>query len=233
MVGGTFLALVLLLSAWILLGTHSRSGWGSTDAERLASLPGDSLIPECYHSYTRGITIDAGADDVWPWLVQIGQGRGGFYSYDWLENLFGLNIHSAVSIDSSLQRLSIGDPIRLAPDSASSLFVTVLEPNRVLLLASPDPRDTPDYSPVTDAPVLFHSTWGFYLHDQPGGSCRLLVRSRFEIGPSTPLRAAYRLLLEPANFIMERKMLGTLKKRVEMAHPFASRELEGSEEVSL
>ncbi|MEU4245061.1 hypothetical protein [Actinoplanes sp. NPDC026619] len=79
-----------------------------------------------------GITIHAGVDDVWPWIVQLGQGRGGFYSYDSLENLVGCDIHSALQINPDWQRLDVGDPVRLAPELA--LTVAVVKPPRTLVL---------------------------------------------------------------------------------------------------
>ena len=77
---------------------------------------GDEIVGQAKYRSTHAVTIDAPAASVWPWLVQMGQGRGGLYSYDWLENLLGLKIHSAHEIDANLQALSVGDVVRLVPE---------------------------------------------------------------------------------------------------------------------
>src|SRR5512146_440105 len=105
--------------------------WGATDDETYRSLPGDDLVPDPKLNWTHAVTVDAPAGGVWPWLVQIGQNRGGFYSYDWIENLMGLNIHSADRILPEFQTLSQGDRLSLAPDMPG-LPVAVLEPGRAL-----------------------------------------------------------------------------------------------------
>ena len=89
--------------------------WGATDQEVGDSLPGDDLVPNADMIATRAITIRAAADQVWPWIAQLGQGRGGFYSYDRLENLVGCNIHSSNRILLEWQDIKVGDEIRLAP----------------------------------------------------------------------------------------------------------------------
>ncbi|MEM8532269.1 MAG: hypothetical protein AAGF95_15595 [Chloroflexota bacterium] len=121
--GGTLAASAywLLLRPWYL---H----WGATDIDCERRLPGDDLIPRPYTQSTRAITIAASARDIWPWIVQIGQERGGFYSYDWLENLIGLDIHSADRIRPELQHLQVGDLIRFAPDGGPGMLVAALEP---------------------------------------------------------------------------------------------------------
>jgi hypothetical protein len=90
--------------------------WGATPKEAVESLPGDQLVPTPDLQTTRAITIAAPAADVWPWLVQMGQGRAGLYTYEWVENLLGAQIHNLDRIDPDLQRLEPGDHIRLTPD---------------------------------------------------------------------------------------------------------------------
>ena len=94
------------------------TSWGAEPEEIDASLPGDELMADPTMIVTRAITIDAPPEAVWPWLVQMGQGRGGFYSYDWLENLFGLDIHNADRLEPEWQALAVGDQLRAAPASA-------------------------------------------------------------------------------------------------------------------
>ena len=110
--GGAKIA-AAVLTAPVLRGWYSR--WGATPAEVSAPMPGDELVPQPKIASTRAITIGAPPRDVWPWLAQIGRGRGGFYSYDALENLVRCDIHSADRIIPRLQQLPPGDLILLAP----------------------------------------------------------------------------------------------------------------------
>ena len=132
--------LVRLISIGTLLGAiyalfvrpwHQR--WGASEDEAARSLPGDDLIPAPAWAATHAITIDAPPEAVWPWLVQLGQGRGGFYTYDSLENLMGLDMHSANRILPEHQTLKVGDLIPLAP-GGFGMPVATLEPGRTLLL---------------------------------------------------------------------------------------------------
>ena len=179
--------------------------WGATDDEVARSLPGDDLASDSPVGSTRAITIDAPVEDVWPWLVQLGYGRGGFYSYDWLENAFvGLlggtsGYRSADTVLPEHQRLSPGDFIPAAPRDVmggravdiARWKVLALEPNHVLVL----------------------SGWGaFVLQPIGDGATRLIVRSR---GPGAWGRLSHYLFWEPAHFIMERRMLLGIKERAE------------------
>ena len=108
--------------------------WGATDAEVGRSLTGDELVSDADLISTRAITIRAGVDDVWPWIVQLGQGRGGFYSYDRLENLAGCDIRSAEARSTPSGNTSrIGDAVQSAPEVA--LTVAAVKP-------PPHPRAT-------------------------------------------------------------------------------------------
>src|SRR6266545_4849315 len=102
--------------------------WGATDQEVRDPLAGDDLIRNADMVATRAITIHAAADRVWPWIAQLGQGRGGFYSYDWLENLVGCDIHSADRIVREWQDVAVGDEVKLHPEVG--LEVAALEPGR-------------------------------------------------------------------------------------------------------
>jgi hypothetical protein len=135
--GGAKIA-AAILTAPVLRGPHSR--WGATPAEVSATMPGDELVPKPKIISTRAITIDAPPRDVWPWLVQIGQGRGGFYSYDALENLVRCDIHSSDRIIPQLQQLDPGDLILLAPAGAPCFRVSKVQPPSVLTLVGADPK---------------------------------------------------------------------------------------------
>ena len=103
-------------ATYLLLARAGQLRWGTIDAEFDEPLPGDDLIPSPNLVATRAITVRASAEHVWPWLVQLGQGRGGFYSYDFLENLVGCDIHSADRIVPEWQEAVVGDEVKLHPE---------------------------------------------------------------------------------------------------------------------
>lgn len=181
--------------------------WGATDAELTESLPGDDVKPDAEIQTTHAITINAPAADVWKWLVQIGQGRGGFYSYDWLENLFCLEIHNTDKINAKWQELRIGDFVRSANTEwfggkykdLTGWFVVEMEKDRALVL-----RDE-----------IENGSWGFILKPIDENQTRLIARVSGNKPPNLPMKIFNYGFFEPAHFIMERKMLLTLKQRAE------------------
>ena len=179
--------------------------WGATEAEVRETLPGDSLVSSPKHCDTHAITIHAPVAKVWPWLVQIGQDKGGFYSYAWLENLVGCRLHNAERVIAEYQGLKVGDPVRLHP-AAPPPRAIIVEPFRAIVLSG---------GAASAASPPFSGTWGFYVVKVDNATTRLLMRSRWDWNPSLLSWFGYRCLLEPAHFIMERKMLLTLKGRIE------------------
>jgi hypothetical protein len=179
--------------------------WGATDAEIRRSLPGDDLVPCPDLTSSRAITIRAGVGDVWPWIVQLGQGRGGFYSYDRLENLAGCDIHSAGEVNPDWQQLDVGDLVRLAPELA--LTVAAVEPPRTLVLRG-------GFLPgAATAPYEF--TWTFQLSLFSATETRLVVRERYAY-----TRWWARFVLEPVtivSFFMSHRMLRGIRDRAEQA----------------
>lgn len=146
--------------------------WGASPVELAVAVAGDDLLPDADLVATRAITVGVPAEQVWPWLVQIGQGRGGFYSYDALENLVGLGIRSADRVEERWQDLAVGDEVRLGGPLA--LTVARLVPGRALVLRGEGPA-----LPDEDA-APFDFVWSFVL--RPGrepGTCRLVVRERY------------------------------------------------------
>jgi hypothetical protein len=140
---------------------------------------------------------------LWPWIAQIGQGRGGFYSYDFLENLVGCDIHSAERVVPEWQSIDGGDVVRLAPEVG--LTVAVVEPGRALVLRGG--------VSIGRTPPPYDFTWAFVLRDQTDGSTRLVVRERYSYS-----RRWARLLVEPAeliSFVMSQRMLRGIKERAE------------------
>ena len=136
--------LVALLAAAI--GVYSlaivpwMNRWGATPDELTRALPGDELVPNPVAQTTRAVTIQATPADIWPWLVQLGQGRGGLYSYEALENLVGCDLHNADRVHPEWQDLKVGDIVRFMPDGYLGLpetprfTVKAVEPNRLLSL---------------------------------------------------------------------------------------------------
>ena len=177
--------------------------WGASDSEVSMSLPGDNLLADADLIATRAITVGADADAVWPWLAQLGQGRGGFYSYDVLENLVGCNIHSADRIVPEWQHVEAGDKVRLHPEVA--MTVALAEPGRSLVLRGGVPLGT--------KPPPYDFTWAFVALGDPGGPTRLVVRERY-----TYLRPWAALLVEPVemiSFLMSRRMLRGIAERAD------------------
>lgn len=183
--------------AYRLLLRSRQLRWGASEAEARAAMPGDELIAEPTLVSTRAVTVGAPPATVWPWLVQIGQGRGGFYSYDWIENLIGLDIHSAERILAEHQRLEPGDRVALAPDG-SGLDVERIEPERLLVLREPGGG----------------WTWAFLLEPAAGGT-RLIARNRWTTAGAPLSFRLYMALIDPAAFVMERRMLLGIRQRAE------------------
>jgi hypothetical protein len=169
-------------------------------AEDLARpMAGDAVIANPTHSATDAVTINAPPQDIWPWLVQLGYQRGGLYSYDWLDRLFGfLDRPSATRVLAEFQRLSVGDSIRLGP--RQELTVVALEPARALALRY-ERRG-------------FEWVWQFGLYPLDENRTRLLSRGseRFDRNIATWL---FMQVMKPAAFIMTRRMLLGLKARAE------------------
>lgn len=192
--------------------------WGATPAEELDPLPGDELIAAPSVVTTRAITIDAPADAVWPWLVQMGQDRGGLYSYDWLENVFGLHFRNADAIVPEWQHLEVGDIIRSAPASAGpggGFAVVGVEPGQAIVTVVGDPAEM---VPRTQAgPLPDGCSWAFVLQRIDDRHTRLLVRLRARFGFPAPAEWLAGRLLEPVHFVMERKQLLGIKARAERA----------------
>jgi hypothetical protein len=212
-------ALGLLAAAglYVLVLRRWHMNLGSRPEEAASVLPGDELIEDPDLQATHAISIRAPAAAVWPWLVQMGQGRGGFYSYDWLEQLFGCEIRNVDRIVPDLQRLAVGDPISLHV-KAPALRVVGVEPHRAIVIAGgpalqPDmPRDASWYR--------LHSyrgyVWSVTLREEPDGVTRLIARIRVawdrdHLGHFFRSR----MFLEPAHTVMQRKMNRTLKALIE------------------
>ena len=194
--GGAGAAYALIARPW-----HLR--WGATDKESREPLAGDDLIANPDLMATRAITVRAAAEEVWPWIAQLGQGRGGFYSYDALENLVGCEIHSADQVLPEWQAVQVGEQVKLHPEVP--LDVVVVEPGRALVLRGG--------VPMGNTPPPYDFTWAFVLQEQSDGTSRLVVRERYLYTQKwTPL------LVEPVeaiSFVMSQKMLRGIRDRAE------------------
>ena len=185
--------------------------WGATTVEWAADLPGDDLVPHSRLGYTRAISIDANPESVWPWLVQIGHDRGGLYSYDWLENLFGCDLHSATTLLPEHQQIEVGTLIRLGPEGYPVFTVALLDPPHTLVLSGTDPHPRHHTVDPDRARPEVQSTWQWVLRPESTGT-RLLVRQRLSF---PTLQAPMWLAIEPVGFVMEAKMLRGIKERAE------------------
>lgn len=214
LVGGAQV-LAATLTAPVGRGRYNR--WGATDAEVAGAMPGDELVPQPVLGYTRAITIEAPPERVWPWLVQMGQGRGGLYSFDGLENLVGCGIHSAEQILPDFQQLGVGDLIRLGPVGYPCFRVDQVTSGASLVLLGADPRP-PHYAVSPGAPAGI-ATWQWLLRPTPDRrGTRLVTRQRLSYPRSRGLSVMWHLV-EPVGFVMERQMLRGIKQRVERGEP--------------
>jgi hypothetical protein len=186
--------------------------WGATHAETTGAYPGDELMPDPAHCSTMATTLPAPPERVWPWLVQMGYDRAGWYSWDKLDHG---GKPSACRIVPGWQNLHEGDRVNSMAHGRDWMTVAVLEPGRTLVLRSiyqlpsfrtPDPRSGPLPRACVDA------IWGFHLRPAPGGGTRLVVRKRGR-GPR-----AYTwpvdLLFDPLHFIMQTRQFHNLRTRV-------------------
>lgn len=169
--------------------------WGASAAEVSRAMPGDLAG----RRWTRAITVNATPEQLWPWLAQWGQGRGGWYSYDWLENLFGLNIHSATRIMPEYQNPAIGDPICMGEGVCTS-FVSMIEPQQWFAWQASDENGTPMW------------TYTLGLLPMDATHTRLIMRESFadEAMPAVAI-----LILEIPDTVMMQKALHSVKQRAE------------------
>ncbi len=172
-----------------------------------AALVGDDLLPDARAQITHEIDIEAPPADVWPWLVQMGRRRGGWYSWDLLDNG---GVASADRIVPELQTLAVGDVLPIKATGLEGFAVLVLEPPRALVLG--DPSLLPG-GPRTGAGAP-RATWAFSLEPSGESGTHLAVRVRAEYEPSV-LAAVLRQAIGIAHEVMERKQLRSLKERAE------------------
>jgi hypothetical protein len=209
---------ILGYAGWSVLSRGWHRSWGATAEEATDSLSGDHLIADADLQTTRAIDIDAPPAAVWPWLIQMGQGRGGLYTYEWIENLLGAKIHNLDRIDPRLQMLGVGDRVRLTPEvylgriPGQYYRVEEIRAERALVL-------------LQRLPTGGLTSWSFDLRPIGARRTRLLVRGRSSTPSSLAEKIARQielLVLEPGYFVTERGMLRGIRKRAELVVPTAS-----------
>ncbi len=198
---GLGLVLLVLIQGYLTVRPmHLR--WGTTAEEIARIMPGDLTGMR----WTRAITVAAPPEQIWPWLVQWGQGRGGWYSYDWLENLLGMEIHSADRIMPEYQNPAIGDPICMAANSCIS-FVSLIEPHRWFGWQASDESGKP----------VWNFMFGLFPVDEvharvDEAHTRLVIRESFDPDAMPP---AVTFAIEIPDVVMMQKALNAVKHRAE------------------
>lgn len=185
---------------WLGLYRPWHLRWGATPEEVTRRLPGDDVVPAPTFNATRAVTVDTRPEAIWPWIVQIGFGRAGWYTYDALDNL---GRRSADRIIPELQHIAVGDLVPMGPGEDAGMRVTAFEPHRWILWA--------DTNQLT--------TWAWSLDPTPDGCTRLITRVRSRPSWRHPSTLAWLLLFEVADFPLMRKCLLGIKHRAETSPP--------------
>jgi hypothetical protein len=191
------LAHVLAIRPWYLR-------WGATDAEVERAMPGDDLVKDSLHlrnrAVTNAVTIKARPTDIWPWLVQMGHGRGGMYSYDWIDRLMGvLDRDSTWEVLPQYQHLEVGEAIPMG--EGPSWPVKAIEPNRSLVLDIPAPGT--------------QVVWSYGLYELDETHTRLILRIAYSTSLNRLLMVLLLQIIDPGSFLMTRKHLLGIKQRAE------------------
>jgi hypothetical protein len=201
------------LGAYVLFFRPWQRRWGATDEEVKRMLPGDELVPHADVVETRVVTVNATPAAIWPWLVQIGQGKAGYYSYERLENLAGLKMKNAEGINPDWQHLQVGDIVPAEP-GGKGFKVVALEHGRALVLGGRE-GDTGVFEGFTHMFPEF--SWAFVIAPLDSEHTRLISRFRSLSRPSFWNRLTS-IFFEPIEFLMTSRMLLGIKKRAEQAN---------------
>lgn len=205
-----------LIAAYALVVRPRLARWGATGEEVRRPYPGADLVSGGSRGATMAATIDAPPERVWPWLVQMGCDRAGWYSWDRLDNA---GVASAEQIHPEWQRIAVGDHLAARPDGTVWFEVAAQEPERFLALrASYDWRGRP-FDPAGPRPRHFtDSVWCFLLEELPDHRTRL-VQSGYACGRPRLVQAIQDVLVwEPTHWIMQTRQFAELKRRAEAAH---------------
>ena len=191
--------------------------WGSTEEELSRDLPGDELITDMKGWYNHAITINAAPADVWPWVVQLGQNKGGFYSYELLENIVGSKIHNADRIVPDFQDTVVGDKVMMTP-KAAPYIVAAIEPGRAFVLRlRVNLKNNETVSADEPLPEKYQDgSWLFLIEETPEGTTRMITRSRNDWNQSKTNTFFYGLF-GIISMVMDRKLLKGIRKRAKKA----------------
>ena len=187
--------------------------WGATAEEAAATYPGDDLVVYATGQSTMAVSLPAPPEEVWPWLVQMGCGRGGWYSWDLLDHG---GRPSADRIHPEWQDLAVDDRLPSVPSGASYFLVAMVDPPRTLVLrADLELPSGKPFDPGGPMPKAYtDGIWAFHLRSLPEGGTRLIVRTRGRGKPAAIDRIVARLFGEPAHFIMQHRQFRNLRRRV-------------------
>jgi hypothetical protein len=213
-IGGAAIMAASLLTPFL---RGPREHWGLDANDAAKPYPGDDLVPEPRWSWTHAIDIDAPADAVWPWVAQIGADRGGFYSYQWLENVAGCELRNAEIIHPEWE-LHQGDGLRVHP-KMPPLRVVSLERGRYFVAYAP-----PDAQAQASGKSWASVTWLFLIEPIGDRRCRVISRYRAATSEDLATRLSFGpTFVEPIGFAMDRRMLMGVKSRSERTVAQAAR----------
>jgi hypothetical protein len=210
MIGSIIAVLIIAFFVYRLLVLPWMNTWGATAEEIRATLPGDELVANPVSQTTQAVTIHAKPEQIYPWLLQLGVDRGGMYSYDWIENLFGLNVHTIDRIVPEYQNVKPGDFWGFTPKESGDgpgVYVAKLDPNRAVLGCF-GMRSVP--------PTPCTGTWQLVLQPQSDGTTRLILRARTDA--ASPMTGIFGAIFDPITFVMQRGMLLGFRDRIEAAN---------------
>jgi hypothetical protein len=186
--------------------TRSRTHWGLSEIAARRAYPGDALVPVPSWSWTHAIEIAAPAERVWPWVAQIGADRGGFYSYQWLENLAGCDVSNAEEVHPEWEH-QMGDGLVLHPEMPALRVVELVPGRHFVGFAAPEREDGKPW---------VAASWLFFIEPLNGQRCRFISRYRVDTSPDLRTRIAFgERMIEPIGFAMDRRMLLGVKERAE------------------
>jgi hypothetical protein len=184
--------------------------WGTTDTEVHATLPGDALFPGYASEATHAITIHASPQKIWPWLMQVGQDRSGFYSYTFLEDAFGCEMPKVEHLVPEWKPRTPGETVWFCNPKRYSgqgkMIPAVVDTDRAFAMVTPN-----DWSSLQNGGHAQEGIWSFTLQPSTDGQTRLIARIRGGTPPTLASRLLGRLFWEPAHFVMEQKMLRTIR----------------------
>ena len=211
-IGTVAIAFTLILSPFI---RRWYGRWGAVDEELRQPIPGDELVPHPKAQMTLAVTVQAPAAKIWPWFVQLGCQRGGWYSYDLLDNG---GSPSADRIIPEYQQLDIGDIVKAMPKGDFGFPVAIIEQNRQLTLAGTTNTDTGEEADPNDPDLdtYFSGNQTFLLNEGDDGLTRLIFRMRIDWNPSPIGTIVNKGFFEPISFVMARKTLLNIKERAEV-----------------